>query len=102
QPQAPKAGEEAAPERAAEPAGPFAHILKSFTGRQPVINDGSEAALEIAAETKDFVERRTALALGPARHEEREPKPASLVAQASSELEGQVSGLRKRRSGKLG
>jgi len=74
--------------------GPFAHILRSFTqGKPPVIRESDSAALKIAAETKDFVERRTALV---------EPVQMKALPPAdSSDIEEQVSGLRKRRAGKL-
>ena len=105
-----KAADAPAPERALvhdggrpSPAdGPFAHILKSFTQGKVTVNESSDAALTIAAETKDFVERRTASALDVAGADVR---PANLVKVAATEVtdfEGQVSGLRKRRAGKHG
>jgi hypothetical protein len=97
-----KAADAPAPERALIPDGPFAHLLKSFTQGKITVNESSDAALTIAAETKDFVERRTAPALDAERADVR---PANLVKVAATEivdLEGQVSGLRKRRAGKHG
>lgn len=98
----PKAIEVAASERAKVPDGPFAHLLKSFTHPKITLNEDSDAALTIAAETKDFIERRTALTESAERTDVR---PANLVKGAAAELtdlEGQVSGLRKRRAGKHG
>jgi flagellar biogenesis protein FliO len=93
--------EEPPSERHRAPDGPFAHLLKTFTHK---VNSqsGSDAALQIAAETKDFVERHTTTkALAAAPESEREtPRPAMLVVGAQNDIEEQVSGLRKRRSGK--
>ena len=83
------------------PEGPFAHILKSFTqSKTPAGTPGSDAALKIAAETKDLVERRTVLLDGEAQEARALAKTATLVAPDASELEGQVSGLKKRRAGR--
>jgi flagellar biogenesis protein FliO len=88
----------------AVPVGPFAHLLKQFSQGKVVINDGSDAALKIAADTRDFVERRT---VAGAEREPSDaklaPKPRALPAhEAASDFEGQVSGLRKKRTGKFG
>jgi len=90
----------AAPARA--PDGPFAHILRAFTQGKETTDGDSDVALKIAAETKDTFERRslpTDIArreLGPG------PEIKIIVSGDASDVEEQVSGLRKRRSGKLG
>jgi flagellar biogenesis protein FliO len=84
--------------------GPFAHILKTFTQAKTVVRDDSDAALKIAAETQDFVERRT-VAVEPIKLKAAPQDGAvsiKLGAQSDSDLEEQVSGLRKRRAGKHG
>ncbi len=84
------------------PDGPFAHILRAFTQGKDAMDRDSDVALKIAAETKDTFERRSS----PADAVRREPQPAPEIriigSRDASELEEQVSGLRKRRTGKIG
>jgi flagellar biogenesis protein FliO len=103
---------EAEPKSEREPApapvvqqGPFAHILKSFTQARAPVHAESDAALKIAAETQDFVERRT-VAVEPIKLKAAPEDGAVAVRLGApanaSDLEEQVSGLRKRRAGKYG
>lgn len=84
------------------PDGPFAHILRSFTQGKGAATADSDVALKIAAETKDTFERRSAPADLVRRALSPSPEIKIITPGDASELEEQVSGLRKRRGGKSG
>jgi len=84
------------------PDGPFAHILRAFTQRKDATDSDSDVALKIAAETKDTFERRSAPVDMRGRAIPPSPEIKIVASGDPSDVEEQVSGLRKRRTGKHG